>query len=92
MLCPLFYCHTHTALVQGLTAASAGVIADVLQHHPRLQQLVLSRNSTFGDAGLAQICAGSAAGAVGGGGPCWRNLKQLELSHCGITAQVENGG
>lgn len=38
---------------KGLTAGCAASVARVLQQHPRLQQLSLSRNAELGDAGAA---------------------------------------
>jgi hypothetical protein len=59
-----------------LTVSAAGSIADVLQAHPALQQLALSRNSLT-DAGVHQLCAGA-----------WKTLKHLELADCGVTSKV----
>lgn len=48
----------------------------MLQAHPALQQLALSRNA-LGDAGLSQLCRSP-----------WKRLQHLQLSDCGLTAEV----
>ncbi|WIA22055.1 hypothetical protein OEZ85_004400 [Tetradesmus obliquus] len=60
---------------KGLSQASGASVARVLQQHPVLQQLQLSRNSLT-DAGLQQLCAVP-----------WNCLTQLELAGCDLTHQ-----
>lgn len=69
-------CPPHPVHAQGLSSEAAAAISDVLQAHPVLQQLLLSRNA-LRDEGLRQLCAGT-----------WKGLAHLELADCGITAEA----
>lgn len=69
-------CQQQVLVLQGLTSGAAGSILEVLQAHPTLQQLLLSRNALT-DVGVSGLCAGP-----------WKGLKLLELVDCGLTAQV----
>lgn len=64
---------------KGLSSASAAPVLAVLQRHPRMAHVCLSRNPMFGDAGLAALVGVD-------GAPSWAApLQQLELCDCGVS-------